>query len=117
KLDAIEIVRVDDVVGVLLALASHDEPDEPWNRRRPNLLRCDEVQSELETCLRSDVERPPARVRVGIGVGDQREGDAAVSVDLDRRLVAAATAGQQLDRLPRERQVAGPAAVATAPEL
>src|SRR3954467_9653744 len=47
-------------------------------------------------------------------VGDEREGGPAKPRDLERRLVASPPPGEELHRLPGEREISGPAAVAAA---
>src|SRR5262249_62099081 len=113
-LDPVEVVAVEHIVRP--AAAAEDVAQQLRQRPGGYVDGRDEVQPELEAGLPRDADRPRARVRVRVGLRDEREGGAAEALDVERRLEPAEAAADERNGLGDEGEIAGPPAVAAAPE-
>ena len=92
---------------------------EQEGRQRPRRDRDggEEVQPFLEGGLRARLDRHCLQEAVGVDVGNEHEGGAAVALHLEHRLEPAATIEQHAGERPEEREVTGPLALRRAPSL
>ena len=73
--------------------------------------RGEQIEAAFEPRAAGQPERQPAEVGVRVGVRDEREGSAAVPLDLEGGVEADARLGERLHGRPREDRVSGPLAV------